>query len=187
MDTTGPEKALLWKRIHAAIDRGEDPLADPILAEELSETPDLAVQAVRMLRDLEYLAPAVPEQPVTRSISLPRRAAVLATAAVILVLIFGVWSSQTRESSVPPETGAVLEGPQLALRRGQPQFRVTLEFTSVAGRRRVIHTNHSLTSEFCLEPVHRWLPSEAERAGKIGLSGGDILTYRCTSTLPPNQ
>jgi hypothetical protein len=186
MDTIVPDKALLWKRIHEAIDRGEDPLADPRLAEELSETPEVAAQAVRMLRGLEYLASAVPGQLANRPISLSRRAAMLATAAAILLLVLGVWSNLSRESIVSPEGEAALSIPQLAMRRGGIQFRVILEHTTATGRRRVIHTNHSLTSEFRSSPRHRWLPSDAEHAGEFELSSGDTLTYRRTSALPPN-
>lgn len=171
----------IWRRIHDAIDRREDPLADDSLAEELSCHPELAAQVLQLLADLEHL-PASSSQLPAAKLASPVAGTYVAAAALVIGAAF-VWQSvPNQEHRVTPAPTPVV-AKALAYRQGAPHFEMVVERSTSSGRRRFVQTNERSTSEYQPSTQPAWLDALSPSTDSQRLSAGDHLSYQRITTL----
>lgn len=185
MQLSKQSTSALWRRVHEAIDRREDPLADSELAEELANHPELAAQVVQMLVDLESLPPASTD-PSRLTLRGPYLASYAAAAALLLALV-AVWYSLPDQPTALVPLATPVENPALALRVHEPSFQITIEHHTLEGRHRTLHTNRALLTEFSPRKHHRLLDARKRSDGTQLALSSDRLIHIQTTALPPQN
>ncbi|MFT7676250.1 MAG: hypothetical protein ACI8QC_000219 [Planctomycetota bacterium] len=166
----------LWERIQSALDQRLDPLDDPQLAAALADAPELAEELVLLMESLEYLTPELVR---------PRRSAALLAVAASCLLAWGTWRLAPGLQTAKAPALAEAEAPTvLPLRTAAVSFELIIEHQDSAGRRRLVHTDSGLHTEFESSPPHRRLKAAPGSSRPMTISVGDVVTYEHTTAHP---
>jgi len=160
----------LWKRVHAALDRREDPFGDPAVQELLLREPDLAPEVERLCARVDAIASAEPVTPVTparRSAARPWFvAAGLLAAALVALLAPRFRSAPTAELETAPvaaeiaATAPLAPAPTLRVLRFALAVQVDGATHSVEGRQ--LRTGGLLRTETLRSPSSQWTAQSLE-------------------------
>lgn len=148
----------LWKRVHAALDRREDPFGDPAVQELLLREPDLAPEVERLCARIDAIASAAPER---RTSARPWFVAAGLLAAALLALLAARFASApTAELETAPVAAEIAATVPLApaptLRVVRFALAVQVDGTTHAVEGRQLRTGGLLRTETLRSPSSQW-------------------------------
>lgn len=148
-----PMNDATWTRVHAALDQGQDPLADAAVAQALAADPDLALEVCGLLQTLHEWQDADRPQALQRSGSRPSLGPKALGGALVAILLAiwlraGLWPGK----KAPELNGLAPEIAPLALRIPPPRFRLEIVESTASGVRTLTHTNASISIQHTPAP-----------------------------------
>lgn len=154
----------LWARVHAALDRREDPFSDPAVQELLLREPDLAPEVERLCARVDAIASVARGR---RSSARPWFvAAGLLAAALVALLAPRFRSAPTAEPETAPVAAEIAatapSAPAPTLRVLRFALAVQVDGTTHAVEGRQLRTGGLLRTETLRSPSSQWTAQSLE-------------------------